>query len=130
LSGELRLTCGAASSPLPVRWRNDAISFGPNRRMSAALSTFIRPSQTGTCPGVFPSMKDLCFYSRAASQRRWVNNRNRKSSEMICVESEQACDPVGLHGRDKPCVVRSDSRDSKRSDQIVPARKQLFAIAQ
>ena len=49
---------------------------------------------------------------------------------MLSVESEQSFDPIGLHGRDKPSVIRSDARDAKPSDQIMPASKQLFSIEQ
>lgn len=72
----------------------------------------------------------LAARNPASSERCRVNDRDRKSPKMIRVEGKQSRDSIALHCCHEPRVERPDAGNALRLNQVMPSRKQFFAVAQ
>src|SRR5437016_1683136 len=57
-----------------------------------------------------------------------MDKGDRKVLKVICIKSEKLRDPITLHRRDKPGIMRSDALDSQILHQRVPSRQKFLAI--
>jgi hypothetical protein len=57
-----------------------------------------------------------------------IDDGDGKVLKVICIKGQKLCDPLALHRRYKPCIVRSDPLDSQILHQCVPSRREFLAI--
>jgi hypothetical protein len=87
-SGALCRNCGAVFSAAPLPCRNDAISFGPNCRISAARSAFTRLSLCGE-----GKLRRLVGVATDITERKRTEEALRENEHSL-LPTQQPC-----HGR-------------------------------